>query len=193
VLGYSLAPRLEEAMNCRRTRERARYWVKAAKINRLAAEKRYTIPASNDWRTSVLIVQRAFPGTAHVLLSCSSAEGGHGRWGIFGGAPYYPGAEYAQTFHGDMVGGPMQYMWDTFRGHYRRGLDSLRERAISAGFEFLSMLIEDRLRETGPPWLRSAAILEQIDNYLRSGARFAYLQVALQPVVEPTSPALIEK
>ena len=72
-------------------------------------------------------------------------------------------------------------------------LDSLRERAIAAGFEFLSMLIEDRLRDTGPAWLRRAAVLEQIDNYLRSGARFAYLQVALQPVVEPTPPALINR
>ena len=72
-------------------------------------------------------------------------------------------------------------------------LDSLRERAIAAGFDFLSMLMEDRLRDTGPPWLRRAAVLEQIDNYLRSGARFAYLQVALQPVVEPTPPALINR
>ena len=60
-------------------------------------------------------------------------------------------------------------------------LDSLRERALAAGFEFLSTLIEDDLRETGPAWLRSAAVLDRIDNYLRSGIRFAYLQVALQP------------
>jgi 4-aminobutyrate aminotransferase-like enzyme len=59
-------------------------------------------------------------------------------------------------------------------------LESLRERALAAGFEFLSALIEDRLRETGPAWFRSAAILERIDNYLRSGNTFAYLQVALR-------------
>jgi hypothetical protein len=59
-------------------------------------------------------------------------------------------------------------------------LESLRERALVAGFEFLSALIEDRLRETGPAWFRSAAILERIDNYLRSGNTFAYLQVALR-------------
>ena len=58
-------------------------------------------------------------------------------------------------------------------------LDSLRERAIAAGFEFLSTLIEERLRETGPPWLRDAAVLERIDNYLRSGMQFVYLQAAL--------------
>jgi hypothetical protein len=58
---------------------------------------------------------------------------------------------------------------------------SCGQRALAAGFEFLSTLIEDRLRETGPAWFRSAAILEQIDNYLGSGSRFAYLQAALQP------------
>jgi hypothetical protein len=63
-------------------------------------------------------------------------------------------------------------------------LESLRGRAIAAGFEFLSTLIEDRFRDTGPAWFRSAAILERIDNYLRSGTCFAYLRVALQPAAE---------
>jgi len=44
-------------------------------------------------------------------------------------------------------------------------------------------LIEDRLRDTGPAWFRNEAILERIDNYLRSGNTFAYLQVALTPYV----------
>lgn len=60
-------------------------------------------------------------------------------------------------------------------------LDSVRERAMAAGFEFLSTLIENRLRETGPAWLRAAAVLQQIDDYLGSGMTFAYLQVALRP------------
>ena len=63
-------------------------------------------------------------------------------------------------------------------------LDALRQRAIVAGFTFLSTLIEERLRETGPAWLRNAAVLERIDNYLRSGSSFAYLQVALEPPSE---------
>jgi hypothetical protein len=67
-----------------------------------------------------------------------------------------------------------------------RLLDELRERAVAAGFEYLSTLIENRLLETGPEWLRRATILERFDNYLRSGTSFAYLQVALQPVMEPT-------
>ena len=59
-------------------------------------------------------------------------------------------------------------------------LESLRARAIAAGFEFLSTLIEDRLRETGPAWLHPAAVLLRIDNYLGSGSRFSYLQAALE-------------
>jgi L-lysine 6-transaminase len=64
-------------------------------------------------------------------------------------------------------------------------LEALRVRVMAADFDFLSTLIEDRLRETGPAWLRSAAILLRIDNYLGSGTRFAYLQAALQPATEP--------
>lgn len=60
-------------------------------------------------------------------------------------------------------------------------LELLRTRAIADGFEYLSALIEDRLRETGPAWIRSASVLEQTDNYLGSGIRFAYLQVTLKP------------
>jgi 4-aminobutyrate aminotransferase-like enzyme len=67
-----------------------------------------------------------------------------------------------------------------------RLLDLVRERAMAKGFEFLSTLIEDRVSETGPAWLRGAAILERIDNYLRSGSGFAYLQVAMEPRTEPT-------
>jgi hypothetical protein len=61
-------------------------------------------------------------------------------------------------------------------------LDAVRERATTAGFEFLSTLIDDRVRETGPSWLRSALVLQRIENYLRSGSAFVYLQVPLGPV-----------
>jgi hypothetical protein len=63
-------------------------------------------------------------------------------------------------------------------------LDALRERAIAAGFEFLSTLIEERVRETGPEWLRNAAVLERIENYLRSGMTFVYLQAPLTRPVQ---------
>ena len=69
-------------------------------------------------------------------------------------------------------------------------LDSLRDRAVAAGFEFLSTLIESRLRETGPEWIKSAEVLERIDNYLQSGTAFVYVQAPLQPVAEaePAAP-----
>jgi hypothetical protein len=64
-------------------------------------------------------------------------------------------------------------------------LDALLPRAIAGGFAFLSTLIEDRLRDTGPAWLRKAAVLERIENYLQSGHSFAYLQVPLQQPSDP--------
>ena len=63
-------------------------------------------------------------------------------------------------------------------------LDTLRDRMLAAGFEYLSTLIEERIRETAPDWLRRAVTLDRIDNYLRSGVTFAYLQTALQPAPE---------
>jgi 4-aminobutyrate aminotransferase-like enzyme len=66
-------------------------------------------------------------------------------------------------------------------------LDLIRERAIAAKFEFLSTLIEDRLRETGPAWFRAATLLDRFDNYLRSGESFSYFQAALQPATDPAS------
>ena len=68
-----------------------------------------------------------------------------------------------------------------------RLLDAIRDRAAAAGFMFFSTLVEDRVRDTGPAWLRGATVLEQVDNYLRSGMRFAYLQASLQPTPTPTS------
>jgi 4-aminobutyrate aminotransferase-like enzyme len=59
-------------------------------------------------------------------------------------------------------------------------LSLLHDRVLAAGFQYLSTLIEDRLRNTGPAWFRNATALEQIDDYLHSGVRFSYFQVALQ-------------
>jgi 4-aminobutyrate aminotransferase-like enzyme len=63
-------------------------------------------------------------------------------------------------------------------------LDTLRDRMLAGGFEYLSTLIEERVRETAPDWLRRAVTLDRIDNYLRSGVTFAYLQTSLQPSPE---------
>lgn len=131
TMRLSPAPPVEQAMDCERLRERAAYWVHAAKVNREATTIwRRTIHNRPSWLDSIDEVQRAFPGTASWLRSCSAAESRWGSWVLYGGRPYYPGAEYAKTFHGDMVGGPLQYMWNTFKGHYRRGLDSLRSRGF---------------------------------------------------------------
>lgn len=86
------------------------------------------LPTINDWVNAVHVAQRVFPNTESWLLSCSGAEGGHGRFVLYGGRAYYPGAEYARTFHGWMVGNWLQYMWPTFKGHYRHALDSLNAR-----------------------------------------------------------------
>jgi hypothetical protein len=59
-------------------------------------------------------------------------------------------------------------------------LSLLHDRVLAAGFQYLSTLIEDRLRNTGPAWFRNATALEQIDDYLHSGVRFSYFQVVLQ-------------
>jgi hypothetical protein len=64
-------------------------------------------------------------------------------------------------------------------------LESVRERAVADGFAFLSTLIEDRVRVEGPPWLTGAAVLERIENYLRTGIDFVYLQA---PITDPQTP-----
>jgi hypothetical protein len=69
-------------------------------------------------------------------------------------------------------------------------LELLKDRAIAAKFEFLSTLIEDRLRSTGPAWIQQAAVLERIDNYLGSGHSFAYLQASFQCATDAPPVAL---
>ena len=65
-----------------------------------------------------------------------------------------------------------------------RLLESIRERAVADGFAYLSTLIEDRVRVEGPPWLTDATVLERIENYLRTGIDFVYLQA---PIAAPIS------
>lgn len=126
VMRMQLAPRVETGMNCARLRERARYWQHAAKTNRLAAARwARTIHNHKNWPAAVQEVQKAFPGTAGWLLSCSAAESRWGAWVRYGGHPYYTGYE-----HTNEVGGYLQYRWQTFKGHYRRGLESVRSRGF---------------------------------------------------------------
>jgi 4-aminobutyrate aminotransferase-like enzyme len=61
-------------------------------------------------------------------------------------------------------------------------LDALRDRLVAAGYLFLSTLIEERILDTGPEWLRHGTALQRVENYLRSGMTFVYLQVPLRAV-----------
>ena len=63
-------------------------------------------------------MQRVFPGTQGWLLSCSAAEGGHGRWVGYGGQGYS-----AWLRDSDTVGGPLQFRYSTFTGMFRRAVD----------------------------------------------------------------------
>jgi len=58
-------------------------------------------------------------------------------------------------------------------------LDAIREKAVAAGFAYLSTLIETRTKDSGPLWLQEATVLERFENYLGSGTNFLYLQTAL--------------
>jgi 4-aminobutyrate aminotransferase-like enzyme len=66
-----------------------------------------------------------------------------------------------------------------------RLLGLIRERALAAGYTHLSTLIEERIHGTGPPWFRDASVIHAVDNYLRSGMRFVYLNV---PLTDPPAP-----
>jgi hypothetical protein len=63
-------------------------------------------------------------------------------------------------------------------------LDAFRARAEWLGYASLSTLIERRLVESGPAWLKQAAVAETIDSYMQSGITFVYLRSSL--VAPPT-------
>jgi hypothetical protein len=60
----------------------------------------HTLPATNDWRTSVTLAQRIYPGTSSWLLHISDREGG---WGPF-----------VMNHQGSGAGGWLQFMASTF-------------------------------------------------------------------------------
>jgi 4-aminobutyrate aminotransferase-like enzyme len=69
-------------------------------------------------------------------------------------------------------------------------LDTLRQRAAAAGFEHLSALVEERIVAAAPAWLHDAPVLLDIDNYLRSGVRFVYVQAPAADTPAMAPPAL---
>jgi hypothetical protein len=80
---------------------------------------------NHAWLRAVHEVQAVFPGTEDWLLSCSAAEGGHGRWVGYGGQGYSTWLRDSNT-----VGGPMQFRYQTFKGMYRRALDWVRDKGF---------------------------------------------------------------
>ena len=120
--------------SCRWARYAAREWQARAR----AAKRTYWrwfdqrtlrdypfAPGNRAWPKAVREVQRVFPGTEGWLLSCSAAEGGHGRWVGYGGQGYSTWLRDSDT-----VGGPLQFRYSTFTGMYRRAVDH----AIARGF-----------------------------------------------------------
>jgi 4-aminobutyrate aminotransferase-like enzyme len=63
-------------------------------------------------------------------------------------------------------------------------LEKLRERLILMGYEHLSALMEAEVLALSPPWLRNGTVTLTVDNYLRSGIKFVYVQVPLKSTGE---------
>lgn len=86
---------------------RYRRWVAAhwssQKASCASALSKRTIPITNDWVTATSLADRIFPGTKAWLLSCSSGEGGWGRFVMNG--------------RGSGASGWLQYMPSTYYAH----------------------------------------------------------------------------
>lgn len=110
---------------CPHVRTAARIWKSRAWVARQAAEYYATVrilrdfevtPGSSAWHRAVEETQRAYPGTENWLLSCSSSEGGHGRW--------------VPNSQGSGVGGWLQYYPSTFYGFYAQASKDIRSRGF---------------------------------------------------------------
>jgi hypothetical protein len=128
-IGYERTRAARSARSLATAGSRYRAWVVRVWRKRArGCEKRLrflTLPETRDWATAVRIAQRVFPGTRGWLLSCSGAEGGHGRWVRYGGGAYYPG--YERT---DAVGGWMQFRPSTIRDAWPRAYAYTRRRGF---------------------------------------------------------------
>jgi hypothetical protein len=58
-------------------------------------------------------------------------------------------------------------------------LDAFRARSEWLGYAVLSTLIEARVVETGPAWMRAASVVETVEDYMQSGIPFVYLRSSL--------------
>lgn len=126
------------------------------------AEKRliHEIPATNDWRTAVRIVQRIYPGTESWLLYISDREGGWGSWVWYGGRQW-SGYHIGNDFLGaDTVGGWMQFRYSTFAPYWRAAEEDLRSRGY--------IIPQMRMPPEGGP-VKYAAWLSPLGQALTAG------------------------
>lgn len=119
-------PQWREPRNCADARYLADVWAKRAKIahGRLIAHRKkmealtfddFVVRDGNHaWHKAVRVVQRAYPGTESWLLSCSSSEGGHGK--------------FVQNSDGANVWGWLQFAPGTFSGFVRHAISDVRSR-----------------------------------------------------------------
>lgn len=89
---------------------------KTRAVKCVAALQLRTIPSTGDWSRAVELVQRIYPGTSGWLLSCSSGEGGHGR--------------FVLNHQGSGAGGWMQFLSSTFYSHYRAAFADARAKGF---------------------------------------------------------------
>ena len=105
---------------CGHVRWAVRSWRLKARSARLAFEawqqSRFVLRIHGDWPQDVREAQKAYPGTEAWLLSCSSSEGGWGRW--------FPNSQ------GSGAGGWMQFMSGTFYSFARSARTDLLERGF---------------------------------------------------------------
>lgn len=105
-------------------RARSLYLKHRSEARRLHRALWLHLPAPNDWRTAVRVVQRVYPGTEGWLLSCSSAESSHGAW-VWNGSLSWRG-----YLLGDRAGGWLQFRHSTFVSNW----DPARTAAGRRGF-----------------------------------------------------------
>lgn len=131
--GIKIKVLIDQPKGCAHTLWTAKLWRERARAARVAYNKwlnsRYVLQdtpfgvRANAWYNAIDEVQGPFPGTESWLLSCSAAEGGHGRWVGYSGVGYSTWLRDSDT-----VGGPMQFRWSTFKGMYRRALENVLSR-----------------------------------------------------------------
>lgn len=97
-----------------------RYLWKVIRGRAISARQRWqdhrSLDEQTDWRRAVEEAQIAYPGTRDWLLSCSSSEGGHGRW--------FPNSQ------GSGAGGWLQFMESTFWRMWYAAKDDVRSRGF---------------------------------------------------------------